>query len=124
MAERRREVGSTPTPSMVTVVDVVGLLVILLVNGGASALLTRFFRVRLDTRWGPVVYVLLIVPVVLVVFVLVLSGVLGLGPDLGSGGLVVGLTVVLPMALGVAFDYFWMPAPEDVDLPAEYRTGD
>ena len=109
---------------MVTVVDVVGLLVILLINGGATALLTRFFRVRLDTRWGPVVYVLLFVPVVLVVSVLVLSGLLGLGPDLGSAGLVVGLTVVLPMALGVAFDYFWMPAPEDVDLPAEYRTGD
>ena len=109
---------------MVTAVDVFGLLVILLVNGGVTALLTRFFRVRLDTRWGPVVYVLLIVPVVLVLFVLVLSGLLGLGPDLGSAGLVVGLTVVLPMALGVAFDYFWMPAPDDVDLPAEYRTGD
>ena len=109
---------------MVTVVDVVGLLVILLVNGGITALLTRFFRVRLDTRWGPVVYVLLIVPVVLVLFVLVLSGLLGLGPDLGSAALVVGLTVVLPMALGVAFDYFWMPAPDDVELPTEYRTGD
>jgi hypothetical protein len=109
---------------MVTAVDVVGLLVILLVNGGITALLTRFFRVRLDTEWGPVVYVVLIVPVVLVLSILVLSGLLGLGPNLGSAGLVVGLTVVLPMALGVAFDYFWMPAPEDVDLPAEYRTGD
>lgn len=109
---------------MVTVVDVVGLLVILLVNAGATALLTRFFRVRLDTRWGPVVYVLLLVPVVLVLFVIVLSGILGLGPDLGSPGLVVGITVVLPMTLGVAFDYLWMPAPEDVELPAEYRTGD
>ncbi|PSQ07552.1 hypothetical protein BRC93_16135 [Halobacteriales archaeon QS_5_70_15] len=109
---------------MVTVADVIGLLVILLVNGGTTALLTRFFRVRLDTRWGPVVYVLLIVPVVLVLLVLVLSGLLGLGPDLGSAGLVVGLTVVLPMAVGLAFDYFWMPAPDDVDLPAEYRAGD
>jgi len=109
---------------MVTAVDVVGLFVVLLVNAGITALLTRFFRVRLDTRWGPVVYVLLLVPVVLVLSVLVLSGVLGLGPNLGSAALVVGLTVVLPMALGVAFDYFWMPAPDDVDLPAEYRTGD
>jgi len=109
---------------MVTAVDVVGLFVVLLVNAGITALLTRFFRVRLDTRWGPVVYVLLIVPVVLVLSVLVLSGVLGLGPNLGSAALVVGLTIVLPMALGVAFDYFWMPAPDDVDLPAEYRTGD
>jgi hypothetical protein len=33
----------------------------------------------------------------------------------------VGLTVVLPMALGIAFDYFWMPAPGEVELPEEYR---
>jgi hypothetical protein len=106
---------------MVSVVDAVGLLVILGVNSAAAALMTRFFRVRLDTRWGPVVFALVIEPVVLVVFVLVLSGLLGLGGNLGSAALVFGLTVVLPMAIGIAFDYFWMPAPEDVDLPAEYR---
>ena len=37
---------------MVSVVDVVGLLVILGVNSAAAALGTRFFRVRLSTRWG------------------------------------------------------------------------
>jgi len=109
---------------MVSVVDVVGLLVIVGINAGAAALMTRFFRVRLDTDWGPVVFTLTIEPVVLTLLVLVLSGILGLGGNLGSAGLVFGITVVLPMALGVAFDYFWMPAPDDVDLPAEYRTGD
>ena len=109
---------------MVSVVDVVGLLVIVGINAGAAALMTRFFRVRLDTDWGPVVFALLIEPVVLTLLVLVLSGVLGLGGNLGSAGLVFGITVVLPMALGVAFDYFWMPAPDDVELPAEYRAGD
>jgi hypothetical protein len=107
---------------MVSVVDVVGLLVILGVNAGAAALMTRFFRVRLDTRWGPVVFALMIEPVVLTVLVLVFSGVLGLGANLGSPALVFGVTVILPMALGVAFDYFWMPSPDEVELPAEYRT--
>jgi hypothetical protein len=110
---------------MVSVVSVVGLLVIIGVNTAVAALMTRFFRVRLDTRWGPVVFALAIEPVVLTVLVLLLSGVLGLGGNLGSAALVFGVTVILPMALGVAFDYFWMPAPDDVDLPAEYRkTGD
>jgi hypothetical protein len=107
---------------MVSVVDVVGLLIILGVNAAAAALMTRFFRVRLDTRWGPVVFALMIEPVVLTVLVLVFSGVLGLGGNLGSAALVFGVTVILPMAIGVAFDYFWMPSPDEVELPAEYRT--
>lgn len=109
---------------MVSVVDAVGLLVIVGINAGAAALMTRFFRVRLDTDWGPVVFALTIEPVVLTLLVLVLSGIVGLGGNLESAGLVFGITVVLPMALGVAFDYFWMPAPDDVELPAEYRAGD
>ncbi|MFC6837674.1 hypothetical protein [Halomarina ordinaria] len=105
---------------MVSVIDVVGLLAILGVNGTAAALLTRFFRVRLDTQWGPIVYTLLITPVVLLVSTLVLSGIVGLGFNLGTAGAVVGIAIALPLALGVAFDYFWMPAPDDVELPTEY----
>jgi hypothetical protein len=109
---------------MVSVVSVVGLLIIVGINAGVAALMTRFFRVRLDTDWGPVVFAILIEPVVLTLLVLILSGIVGLGGNLGSAGLAFGLTVILPMTLGVAFDYFWMPAPDDVDLPAEYRAGD
>jgi hypothetical protein len=108
---------------MVSVVEVVGLLIIVGINTAAAALMTRFFRVRLDTDWGPVVFTIVIEPVVLTLILLVLGS--ALGPNLNSASLVFGLTVVLPMALGVAFDYFWMPAPDDVELPAEYReTGD
>jgi membrane-bound ClpP family serine protease len=106
---------------MVAVVDLLGLLVIVLANSAVSALLTRFFRVRLHTSWGTALYVVLVTPVVLLVVVLVLSGVLGLGGDVGSPGLVVGMTVVVPLALGVTFDYFWMPTPEAVDLPDPSR---
>jgi hypothetical protein len=105
---------------MISIVDVVGLLVILGVNSAAAALLTRFFRVRLDTRWGAALYAVLLGALALTVLTIVLGG-LGLGPNLGTPAAVVGLTVILPLATGIAFDYFWMPAPDDVDLPAEYR---
>ena len=109
---------------MATSLELVGLAVILLGNTAATALLTRFLRVRLRTRWGSAIYVLLIVPVLLVVSTLVLGGGLGLGPNLGSPAAVLGVTVVLPMAVGVTFDYIWMPAPDEVDLPEEYERGD
>lgn len=105
---------------MVSLVGVVGMLVIVGVNTAIAALMTRFFRVRLDTRWGPVVYTLLITPVALVASLLILSGVLLLGFELGGSAAVVAIAVVLPMTLGVAFDYLWMPSPDEVDLPADY----
>ncbi|MFB6169972.1 MAG: hypothetical protein ABEJ06_02390 [Haloarculaceae archaeon] len=105
---------------MVSVVDVLGLLVILAVNVALAALMTRFFRTRLDTRWGPVVYVALLVPLALLVSTLVLGGA-GLGPNLGTPALVVGTTILLPLVLGTSFDYFWMPAPDEVELPAKYQ---
>jgi len=107
---------------MVTVVGAIGLLIIVGVNAAVAALMTRFFRVRLDTEWGPLVFAMTITPVVLVVLTQVLSAV-GLGFDLGSAGTVVGVAVVLPLALGIAFDYFWMPAPEEVELPERYERG-
>jgi hypothetical protein len=103
---------------MVTAVDLLGLAVIVLVHTAVAALLTRFFRVRLHTRLGSAVYTALLGPFVLLVGTLLFGGVLRLGPNLGSPGLVLAFTVLVPMSLGVAFDYFWMPAPADLDLPA------
>ncbi|MHB9288079.1 hypothetical protein ACKVMT_13680 [Halobacteriales archaeon Cl-PHB] len=102
---------------MVAAVEVLGLFVILFAHTAIAALGTRFFRVRLSTRWGSAVYTAMVLPVVLLGSTLVFGGVFLLGPDLGSPAAVVGLAVVLPLALGVAFDYFWMPAPDEVDLP-------
>ena len=104
---------------MVTVVDVLGLAIIVLLHTAVAALLTRFFRVRLDTRVGAAIYTGVLIPVVLLVLTLVFGGILQLGPNLGSAGAVVAVTVLVPLALGVAFDYFWMPAPDEVDLPIE-----
>ena len=101
---------------MVSVVDIVGLFIILGVNSVVAALLTRFFRVQLNTQWGPIVYSVLLTPLVLVILVLVMGGA-GLGPNLGSAATVLGLTVLMPLALGMSFDYFWQPPPDEVEVP-------
>jgi len=106
---------------MVTVVDALSLSFILLVHTAIAATMTRFFRVRLTTRWGGLLYALLLCPVVLVGTTLLFSGIFGLGPNLGSAAAVVGLVVALPLAIGITFDYFWMPAPDDVDLPEKWE---
>lgn len=100
---------------MVGVFEAVGLAVILLVNTAVAALVTRFVRVRMNTQWGSALYALLLGPLALLVLTLVLGSVLG--PDLGGPASVVTVTIVVPMAVGVSFDYFWMPSPEEVDLP-------
>lgn len=105
---------------MVSIVSLVGLALILGVNVTLAALMTRFFRVRLATKWGPIVFAIVLIPVVLTITTQILSGI-GLGFDLGSSALVVGLTVLTPLAVGIVFDYLWQPAPENVDLPKRYR---
>lgn len=101
---------------MVGVAELLGVLVIVLINSGVTALMTRFFRVRLNTRWGSLVYAVLLCPVVMVVILLILSGVFRLGGNLGSRSLVLTITVFVPLAIGMTFDYFWMPSPEEVEI--------
>ena len=84
---------------MVTLLDAFGLGFMLVVHSAIVALLTRFFRVRLHTRWGGALYALFISPVVLLVTTLFFSGVLALGPDLGSAAAVVAVVIGVPMAV-------------------------
>jgi len=101
---------------MVGVVELFGVLVIVLINSGVTALMTRFFRVRLNTKWGSLLYAVVLCPVVMVVVLLILSGVFRLGGNLGSRSLVLTVTVFVPLAVGITFDYFWMPSPEEVEI--------
>lgn len=103
---------------MVGVVGALGLVVLVAGHTLVAAVATRLLRVRLATRWGPVVLALAIIPVVLLASTLLVTGGLGVGPDLGSPGTAVFLLVAVPLGLGLAVDYLWMPAPEDVELPA------
>jgi hypothetical protein len=100
---------------MVSVVDAVGLLVLLGINTALAAVLTRVFRTRLNTRWGGALYTVLITPVVLLIVTIVIGQ--ALGPNLGDTATLVGLTVLVPLTVGIAFDYFWMPAPDEVEVP-------
>ncbi|WEL16532.1 putative membrane protein [Halorhabdus sp. SVX81] len=102
---------------MTGVADAIGLAVIVLLNTATVALTTRFFRVRLHTRWGAAIYAVLFGMLALFVTTLVLAGFLGLGPDLDSRMAVLGVTIVGPLTLGVTIDYFWMPDPANVELP-------
>ncbi|WP_312909124.1 hypothetical protein [Natronosalvus caseinilyticus] len=102
---------------MVSPLDAIGLLVIVGVHTLFAAVSTRFFRIRLETDWGTLVYVALVIPVVLFVSLLVLSGPLGLGPNLGSAVTAFVVAIALPIVLGYTIDVFWMPHPEEVELP-------
>jgi len=103
---------------MVSVVGLAGLLVIVLLNSAVTALMTRFFRVRLNTQWGSLLYSILLCPLAMFV-VFMLFGVLGFGAGLNlSNGLAVSLAIFVPLVVGMTFDYIWMPSPDEVELPA------
>lgn len=89
--------------------------VIVGVNTLVSALLTRLFRVRLDTAWGAGVFVVLFAPVATTLVTILVGTV---APPIGSRTDVVVWFVLVPVALGATIDVFWMPAPDEVDLPA------
>lgn len=102
---------------MVSLVSLVGLLIIVAAHTVLAAVLTRVLRVTMKTQWGTAIYTLLLVPVVLLLSTLVLSGVFQLGGDLGDRGTAIMLVIALPMVLGLSVDYFWMPHPDEVELP-------
>lgn len=102
---------------MVSVINLVLFGVVLVIHTLIAAVMTRFFRIRLKTQWGSVVYALLLIPVVLVTTTLIFSGVLGIGVDLGSSAAVVGVMVGMPLALGFTIDVLYIPSPEEYDLP-------
>ena len=80
---------------------------------------TRFFRLRLSTSWGAVVYTLILTPALLLVSTLVFTGALGVGTGIvvGSSTILLALLIALPLALGVAIDYLYLTPPEEYELP-------
>ncbi|WP_254272204.1 hypothetical protein [Haloarcula marina] len=102
---------------MVSVLAIVGLLVIVLVNSAVTALMTRFFRVRMNTRWGGFLYSVLLCPFAMFVLFMVFA-VLGFGGGLDLSTNVAVLTaIVVPLAVGMTFDYVWMPSPDELPTP-------
>jgi hypothetical protein len=102
---------------MVSVLSLVLFGAVLVFHTLIAAVMTRFFRIRLNTQWGYVVYSFLLVPVVLFVSTLVFTGILSIGVDLGSPATALGVMIGMPMALGFTIDTLYVPPPEEYDLP-------
>ena len=102
---------------MVTVLNLALFAVVLAFHTVVAAVMTRFFRMRLNTEWGTMIYAVVLIPVALVVLTLVFTGVLGIGPDLGNGIVVLAVMVGVPAALGATIDVLYMEPPEQYDLP-------
>lgn len=96
---------------------VIGLAVIVGVHTVVASILIRFFRLRLDTRSGMIVFSLFLVPVVLAVSLLFF----GQLPVFGGidRQTVMLVTILMPLLLGFAIDLFWMPSPEEVEIARE-----
>ncbi|SEW23121.1 hypothetical protein [Halobacterium jilantaiense] len=100
---------------MVSAVTAAGVAFIVLVHTAIAAFGARFFRLTLDTRWGSIVYTLVLLPLVYVPTTLVF-GALGLGAGaFGSSGQLIVVTWAFPFFLGWSVDLFWMPSPEELE---------
>lgn len=102
---------------MVTPGTLAGVAVVALVNTFVVAVAVRFFRLQLDTRWGVAALGLLLIPVVLYATTVLLTGVLGLGGDVGDRNAVLFVAFLAPAILGIAIDLFLRRPPEPVELP-------
>jgi hypothetical protein len=102
---------------MATVVNLVLFGVVLAVHTLIAAVMVRFFRIRLKTRWGAAVYAAALIPVVLLATTLVFTGVFGIGVDLGSPAAVLGVMIGMPLTLGATIDVLYVPSPEEYELP-------
>jgi len=102
---------------MLSIIGLVLFGVVLVGHTLIAAVCTRFFRLRLETQIGWIVYSLTLIPVVLVVSTLVVSGVLRIGPNLGSPVVVFGIMIGLPLAVGITLDLLYVAQPDEVELP-------
>ncbi|MFB6222015.1 MAG: hypothetical protein ABEH90_11320 [Halolamina sp.] len=102
---------------MASALSIAVLLAVIAVHALVAAVLTRYFRIALDTNWGTALFVVAGIPLVLLALTFVFSGVLGLGPALGSPVVVLVVLIAAPVALGALVDLLYVPPPEEYDLP-------
>jgi hypothetical protein len=102
---------------MASALSLVLFVVLLAVHTLVAAVLTRYFRIALNSSWGKAFFTVAAIPVVLVASTLVFTGVFGIGPDIGNPVLVFAILVFGPQAIGALVDYLYIPPPEAYDLP-------
>jgi uncharacterized membrane protein len=103
-----------PTVGMVSVVNLVLLGVVLVINTLIAAVMTRFFRIRLKTRAGAVIYALLLIPVVLFVTTMLFGAII---PGNLGVSVLLGVWIAMPLVLGFTIDVLYVPPPEEIELP-------
>lgn len=89
--------------------------VVLAVHTLIAAVTTRYLRIRMRTRWGQVLYAVLLVPLVLVVTTLVFGQLPLVRFD--DPATVVAVMIGAPFVLGATIDVLYVPAPDEYDLP-------
>jgi hypothetical protein len=99
---------------MVSVVNLVLLGAVVVINTLIAAVMTRFFRIRLKTRAGAVIYALLLIPVALFVTTMLFGAIIP-----GNVGIPVllGIWIGMPLALGFTIDVLYVPSPDEIELP-------
>lgn len=104
---------------MVSLGGMVGLVVLVGLNAVLAGIATRFARLWAASRVGTVLAIAVLVPLVLTLSTMLLSGVMYLGIDLGDTTVAVVLAIAIPMALGVTIDYVWVASPAAVNATFE-----
>jgi hypothetical protein len=84
------------------------------INTLIAAVMTRFFRIRLKTRAGSVIYSLLLIPVALFVTTMLFGAVI---PGDLAVPVLLGLWIGMPLVLGFTIDVLYVPAPDEIELP-------
>ncbi len=104
---------------MLSLLGFASLLALIAAHTLIAGVLTRFFRLRLNTSWGWVVYTAVLTPIALLGSTLLFTGVFGVGSgvDLGSPTAVIAVLVFLPVVLGATIDYLYVPPPDEYELP-------
>lgn len=104
---------------MLSLIGFVLLIALVGLHTLISGIVTRFFRLRLSTSWSWVLYTAVFTPALLLASTLFFSGFLGVGAgvDLGSPAAAAAVLVLLPVVVGVAIDFLYMPPPEEYELP-------
>ena len=106
---------------MASALSVALLLALLAAHSLVAAVLTRYFRIALDTRGGAALFTVTGIPLVLLASTYVFAGVLSLGPELGSPAIVLTLLIAVPVGLGALVDVLYVPPPDDVELPETWE---
>lgn len=101
---------------MVTAVELVPTVLVMAAHTLAAAVATRFFRIRMKTRGGWIVYSLLVTPFLLFVSTAIVGQIL---PPPGTANRLVVLVLLIgvPLALGFTIELLYVPPPEEYDLP-------